>query len=258
MNVALRDILEKLVRNEISIEEAELVLRSSAVDEIADLAKIDVNRDIRKGFPEVVLAEGKNPSDVSQIALNLVHKNGRAIISRMNPEHFTEIEKINEQGISVEQYTRARIAILRKSDFKVIPNVGKVGVLTAGTSDIPVAEEAKIMAEEMGCSVYTSYDAGVAGIHRLFPVLKEILLQNLDVLVVIAGREGALPTVVSGLVDIPIIAVPTSIGYGYGGGGTSALMSMLQACSMGIAVVNIDAGIAAGSIAALIAKRVHK
>lgn len=258
MSLELRNILDKLIRNEISVDEAEQILNGSAIDEIADLAKIDVNREIRKGFPEVILAEGKTPCDVVKIGLNMVKRRGRAIISRATSKHFAEIEKISETKILVETYPRARLAILRKTDFKTDLNKGKVGVLTAGTSDIPVAEEAKIIAEEMGCNVYTSYDAGVAGIHRLFPVLKEILLRDLDVLVVIAGREGALPTVVSGLVDIPIIAVPTSIGYGYGGGGTSALMSMLQACSMGIAVVNIDGGVAAGCIAALIAKRVHR
>jgi hypothetical protein len=254
----MRDILEKLAGGQMSIEEAELVLKSSAIDEITDLAKIDVNRDMRKGFPEVILAEGKCPVDVAQIGLNMVKRSGRAIISRATPDYFEEMEKICEKGIKFERYPRARMAILRKNGFKIDSNEGKVGVLTAGTSDIPVAEEVKIMAEEMGCSVYTSYDAGVAGIHRLFPVLKDFLVKDLDVLVVIAGREGALPTVVSGLVDIPIIGVPTSIGYGYGGGGTSALMSMLQACSMGIAVVNIDGGVAAGCIAALIAKRAHR
>jgi hypothetical protein len=254
----MREILEKLVREEISIEEAESVLRGSTIDEITELAKIDVNREIRKGFPEVILAEGKSTSDVVKIGLNMVERNSRAIISRASPELFEEIEKLIEKDVKVEGYSRARMVILRKNGFKIESNEGKVGVLTAGTSDIPVAEETKIMAEEMGCSVYTSYDAGVAGIHRLFPVLKDFLMEDLDVLVVIAGREGALPAVVSGLVDIPIIGVPTSIGYGYGGGGTSALMSMLQACSMGIAVVNIDGGVAAGCIAALIAKRAHR
>jgi hypothetical protein len=254
----MREILEKLVREEISIEEAESVLRGSTIDEITELAKIDVNREIRKGFPEVILAEGKSTSDVVKIGLNMVERNSRAIISRASPELFEEIEKLIEKDVKVEGYSRARMVILRKNGFKIESNEGKVGVLTAGTSDIPVAEETKIMAEEMGCSVYTSYDAGVAGIHRLFPILKDFLMEDLDVLVVIAGREGALPAVVSGLVDIPIIGVPTSIGYGYGGGGTSALMSMLQACSMGIAVVNIDGGVAAGCIAALIAKRAHR
>lgn len=153
---------------------------------------------------------------------------------------------------------RARMAVLKKQGFAIERTGGRIGVLTAGTSDIPIAEEVKIVAEELGCEVFSSYDAGVAGLHRLFPPLREMIMRDVDVLVVIAGREGALPTVVSGLVDVPIIGVPTSIGYGYGGKGVSALMSMLQACSLGIAVVNIDGGVAAGAIAALIANRVAR
>jgi len=254
----MREVLEKVAKGEITLEEAERLLKGLNIDEIAGLAKIDVNRDMRKGFPEIILAEGKEPADVARIALNMVNGSGRAIVSRTNEEHLKEIEKIDEKSLNIEVNHRARIAILKKKNYLVTPNNGKVGILTAGTSDIPVAEEVRVIAAEMGCSVYSSYDAGVAGIHRLFPVVKKMIEEDVDVLVVIAGREGALPTVVSGLVDIPIVGVPTSIGYGYGGGGISALMSMLQACSMGIAVVNIDSGVAAGCIAALIARRAHR
>ncbi len=128
--------------------------------------------------------------------------------------------------------------------------------MAAGTSDIPVAEEARIVAEEMGCEVMTAYDVGVAGIHRLFLPLKGMIEKDVDTIIVVAGREGALPTVVAGIVDIPIIAVPTSIGYGLGEKGVSALTAMLQACSLGLAVVNIDNGVAAGTIASLIANRI--
>ena len=253
----MREILERVAKGEITLDEAERLLKCLSIDEIAGLAKIDVNRDMRKGFPEIILAEGKEPADVVHIALNLVNKSGRAIISRANEKHFEEIDKNDIKGVNVEINKKARIAILKKKDYLVTANKGKVGILTAGTSDIPVAEEVRIIAEEMGCSVFSSYDAGVAGIHRLFPSVKKMIEEDVDVIVVIAGREGALPTVVSGLVDIPIIGVPTSIGYGYGGMGISALMSMLQACSMGIAVVNIDGGVAAGCLSALIARRAH-
>ncbi|MEM2961142.1 MAG: nickel pincer cofactor biosynthesis protein LarB, partial [Candidatus Bathyarchaeia archaeon] len=128
----------------------------------------------------------------------------------------------------------------------------------AGTSDIPIAEEAKLIAEEMGCEVFSIYDVGVAGIHRLFEPLKRMVIEDVDVIVVVAGREGALASVVAGLVDVPIIATPTSVGYGFGDKGLSALTAMLQSCSLGLAVVNIDNGIAAGSIAALIANRAAK
>jgi len=151
---------------------------------------------------------------------------------------------------------RARMVVLKDKGFKVSRTGGKIGIVSAGTSDIPVAEEAKAVAEEMGCEVLTAYDVGVAGLHRLFPPLKEMITEGVDVMVVVAGREAALTSVVAGLVEVPVIGVPTSIGYGFGSGGTSALMSMLQACPLGIAVVNIDGGVAAGAMAALIANRV--
>ena len=130
--------------------------------------------------------------------------------------------------------------------------------MTAGTSDIPVAEEAKAIALEMGCTVITFYDVGAAGVHRLFQPLKDMVKEDVDVVVVVAGREGALPTLVAGMVDVPLIAVPTSYGYGLGGKGVTALMAMLQSCSLGLAVVNIDGGIPAGAVAALIANRVAR
>jgi hypothetical protein len=148
--------------------------------------------------------------------------------------------------------------VIKKKDFMFESYGGKVGILAAGTSDIPVAEEARVVAEEMGCTVFAAYDVGVAALHRLFLPLKEIIQNDADSLIVVAGREGALPSVIAGLVDVPVIGVPTSIGYGLGEKGVSALMAMLQACSLGLAVVNIDGGVAAGAIAALIANRVAK
>jgi len=132
---------------------------------------------------------------------------------------------------------------------------GKVGIITAGTSDIGIAEEARLMCEAMNCKCVTSYDVGVAGIHRIFPILKEMINEDVDCIVVAAGMEGALATLVSSMVDIPVIGIPTSVGYGYGEKGIAALASMLQSCSLGLSVVNIDGGIAAGSIAANIANR---
>ena len=246
------------MNKEITLAEAERLLRGSSISEIEELAKLDVNREIRKGFPEIILAEGKQPGDVAEITVRMLERSGRVIISRMTGEDIELIKAAAPEDAHIEWNPRARMAVLKKPGYKVEQNPGVVGVLTAGTSDIGVAEEVRIIAEEMGCKVISSYDAGVAGIHRLFPPVKMMVERDVDVLVVIAGREGALPTVVSGLVDIPIIGVPTSIGYGYGGHGVSALMSMLQACSMGIAVVNIDGGVAAGSIAALIARRSHR
>jgi len=254
----LRELLEKLVKGQISIGEAEKLLKILAIEEVGNLARIDVNREFRKGIPEVISAEGKTPEEVVEIALSMLNEKGRAIISRTTKDQMSAIEKTASKDVLLKVNNKARIAVIKKRGFKVKKSNGKVGILTAGTSDIPVAEEARVIAEEMGCEVITAYDVGVAGIHRLFAPLKEMLEKDVDVIIVVAGREGALPSVVAGMVDVPIIAVPTSIGYGFGEKGTSALMAMLQACPLGLAVVNIDSGVAAGAVATLIANRVAK
>lgn len=254
----LREVLEKLTKGEISIDEAEKLLRVTAITEVGEIAKLDVNREARKGFPEIVLAEGKRAEDLAEIALEMLKKRGRAIISRVSREQAEAIRKVVPEGSQLRSNESARMIILKREGFKIEKFGGKIGILTAGTSDIPVAEEAKVVAEEMGCEVATAYDVGVAGIHRLFQPLSEIVKRDVDALVIVAGREGALPSVVAGMVDIPVIGVPTSMGYGFGEKGVSALMAMLQACSLGIAVVNIDGGVAAGAIAALIANRIAK
>jgi hypothetical protein len=254
----LRDVLGRLARNEISVDEAERLLKATAITELAGVAKLDVNREIRKGFPEIILAEGKRSEDVAQIAQEMLEIKGRVLVSRAGKKHLDAIKKLVPEGENLEFNDRARMIVVKNRGFTIVKTGGRIGVLTAGTSDIPVAEEVKVVAEEMGCEVFSAYDVGVAGIHRLFPPLKEMMEKDVDVIVVVAGREGALPSVVAGMVDVPIIGVPTSIGYGYGGNGVSALMAMLQACSLGIAVVNIDGGIPAGAVATMIANRVAK
>jgi hypothetical protein len=254
----MREILEKLKKGRISIEEAEKLLKLTAIEELGMMAKLDVNRDIRKGIPEIVLAEGKTPEDTAEIALKTLSKKGRVILSRVNNEHVEATRKVIPKDAVLQMHQKAKLLVIKKRNFKTEKSGGKIGILAAGTSDIPVAEEAKVIAEELGCEVTTAYDVGVAGIHRLFPSLKEMIQKDVDVIVVVAGREGALPSLVAGMVDVPIIGVPTSIGYGLGEKGVSALTAMLQACSLGLAVVNIDGGIAAGSIAVLIANRVAK
>jgi hypothetical protein len=253
----LKKVLERLAKGQISIDEAERLLRLLAIEEISNLARIDVGREFRKGIPEVILAEGKSPQEVVEIALRMLEENGRAIISRAGKEQTDAVKEAVPNDVLLQVH-KAGMIVLKKKDFEVKITGGKIGILTAGTSDIHVAEEAKIIAEEMGCEVITAYDVGVAGIHRLFSPLKEMIEREVDVVVVVAGREGALPSVVAGLVDVPVIAVPTSVGYGLGEKGVSALMAMLQACSLGIAVVNIDGGVAAGVTAALVANRVAK
>jgi len=252
----LRDILENLLKGKISVEEAEKSIKSARILELSDFAKIDLDRESRKGMPEIVLAEGKKNDQLIKITSKILDKCGRVFISRASNEQISSIEKSFKASISYVNKENGLIVL--KKEFKTVKTGGKIGILTAGTSDIPIAEEARIIAEEMGCEIISSYDVGVAGIHRLVDSLKKIVDNNVDVLIIIAGREGALPTVVAGLVNIPIIGVPTSTSYGFGKDGIGALSAMLQTCSLGLAVVNIDGGIPAGTFAALIANKIAK
>ena len=254
----LREVLEKLTRGEISLDEAEKALKMLAIEEVGDLARLDVGREIRHGIPEVVVAEGKTPEDVAEIASKAFAQKGRVIISRATKQHVVALKSVVAKDEFIHGSRTGGTVVVRKKDFSVIATGGRVGVITAGTSDIPIAEEAEVMASEMGCELTTTYDVGAAGVHRLFLPLKEMITKDVDVIVVIAGREGALPTLLAGMVDVPLIAVPTSFGYGMGGQGVGALMAMLQSCSLGLAVVNIDGGIPAGAVAALIANRTAK
>ncbi|MBI4813775.1 MAG: nickel pincer cofactor biosynthesis protein LarB, partial [Methanobacterium sp.] len=163
-----------------------------------------------------------------------------------------EINFIQNGSLKVEYNQKARILVLKDGELE---KQGKIGVITAGTSDIPVAEEARVVAEEAGCEVLTSYDVGVAGIHRLFSKIRWMLEEGVKTIIVVAGMEGALPSVVAGLVDVPVIGVPTSVGYGVGEGGFAALNAMLQSCAPGIAVVNIDNGFGAAVFAATVVKQ---
>jgi NCAIR mutase (PurE)-related protein len=251
----LREILEKLDKGQISVDEAESLLRVLVIEEIGNMARIDVGRAFRKGIPEIIIAEKKRPEDIVKISLKMLNENGRVIISRAKENQLNILRNTTFCDAIMQINDEAGIAVVKKKNFEVKKTGGRIGILTAGTSDIPVAEEARVIAEEMGCCVITAYDVGVAGIHRLLSPLKEMIQSDVDVVIVVAGREGALASVVAGLVHSPVIAVPTSVGYGLGEKGVSALMAMLQACALGLAVVNIDGGVAAGTVAALIANR---
>lgn len=229
--------------------------RMLAIQDVADLAKLDIGRVIRKGIPEIILAEGKKPQHVASIAAAMVKRSGRVIISRANASHFKAVRSKRLNHHQHEFFANSGIIIVKPKDSKPRLTGGRVGILTAGTSDIPVAEEARIIAEEMGCETREYNDVGVAGLHRLFKPLQELLTWDADVILVVAGREGALPTVVAGMVDVPVIGVPTSKSYGFGDKGIAALAAMLQSCSLGIAVVNIDGGVGAGAVGGLIANR---
>jgi pyridinium-3,5-biscarboxylic acid mononucleotide synthase len=215
----------------------------------------DPGREQRKGTPEVIFGESKDVAQIIAMAQELLKGSGRAIISRVRPEAIAPLQEAF-QAYTVSVREAARAVVIYRSDYVRRRTGGLVGVISAGTSDIPVAAEAALIAEEMGCQVTCIYDVGVAGLHRLVEPLRDLLSNGVDAIVVAAGMDGALPSVVAGLVPVPVIGLPTSIGYGLGGKGIAALLSMLQTCAPGLSVVNIDNGIGAGTTAALIANRV--
>jgi NCAIR mutase (PurE)-related protein len=215
----------------------------------------DFRRAKRKGVPEVILAATKSEEQVIAAARAFIENTGRALLSRPRPQMAARLAEVFA-GYQVEVRGTGRIVAIHTPGYVLLRTGGRVGVLTAGTSDVPVAEEARLLAEEMGCEVATLYDVGVAGLHRLLGPLQDLLDAGVDALVVAAGMDGALPSVVAGLAPVPVIGVPTSVGYGAGGRGRAALLSMLQTCAPGLVVVNIDNGVGAGATAGLIANRV--
>jgi hypothetical protein len=221
----------------------------------AAFAHPDFDRVRRKGVPEVIMAGTKTVPQCMAIVASFLERTGRAILSHVSPELEAALTHAYPRG-GYDWYQASRTAIVRREGTEVKPTGGRVGIITAGTSDQPVAEEAAIVCQEMGCAVRAIYDVGVAGLHRLFGPLRELLeAEDVDVIIVAAGMDGALPSVVSGLVDVPVIGLPTAVGYGMGGEGRAALMAMLQTCSPGLAVVNIGNGVGAGAMAGLIANR---
>jgi pyridinium-3,5-biscarboxylic acid mononucleotide synthase len=230
--------------------------RLLAIARVSNVAKLDVGREIRKGLPEVVLAEGKLAGDVAKISKEMLRKTGRTIISRLDQAQMKSVRSSMVKGSKIYYFPRSRMMVVRSKSYTPRRTGGRVGILTAGTSDIPVAEEAEVIAREMGCDTLSFYDVGVAGIHRLFEPVQRLLKWDADVILVAAGREGALPTVIAGIVDVPVIGIPTSRSYGFGEKGIASLAAMLQSCSLGMAVVNIDGGVGAGAVAGLIANRI--
>ena len=250
----LDDILSSLDSGGISVKTAKKLLSLHSIERIEDFARIDMGRSKRRGVPEVVLAEAKQGTEVRRIIGRVMKKADRVVVSRIRAEEYEKtVGFAKGSGYTVRQGRNCSTITVHKGGIR--RGGGAVGILAAGTSDIGIAEESRLMAESMNCRCITGYDVGVAGIHRMAPVLKEFVNKEVDAIVVVAGMEGALATVVASLVDVPVIGVPTSVGYGYGRGGVAALASMLQSCSLGLTVVNIDGGIAAGAAAANIANR---
>ncbi len=248
------EILEALEAGKISSKNAKRLLSLYSIEEIEDIAKIDINRQKRRGIPEVIFAENKELDEIKKIIQKTIKKTDLLVVSRINKKDYQKVLSFSKKlKIKIKTGKKSTTLLLFKKPIKL--HGGKVGILTAGTSDIAVAEEARLMCEAMNCRCFVSYDVGVAGIQRIFPILKEMIRQDVDCIIVAAGMEAALATLVSSLIDIPVIGLPTSVGYGYGEKGIGALASMLQSCALGLSVVNIDNGIGAGAMAANIANR---
>lgn len=246
----MKDILERLVNGELEIDEAENILKSQNILEFDEIAKFDIKRSQRTGFPEAIFSPSKDYDDLLLIINKyLQNSDDDLIITKLSLERYDKIlEDLGKDSFIFDYNRRAQILVIRKQ-IRQKEKIAKIGIITAGTSDINIAEEARVIVEEGGCEAITSYDIGVAGIHRLFPQIAYMVKEGVRAFIVCAGMEGALPSVVAGLVDVPVIGVPTSVGYGVGEGGRVALDAMLQSCAPGIAVVNIDNGFGAGVFA---------
>lgn len=244
MNSDIRQLLEAVKAGETSVDEAMLELKKAPFEDIG-YAKVDLHRKIRQGTAEVIYGAGKTPQQIAGI-VDIMKKNGqeRVLITRMAPEAAAFVG----ERFELDYRKESKVGII--GGLPAPSGIGKVVIATGGTSDIPVAEEAALTAEILGSEVVRLYDVGVSGVHRLLAHME--LIMDASVIVAIAGMEGALASVVGGLADCPVIAVPTSVGYGASFGGVSALLAMLNSCASGVSVVNIDNGFGAGYLANMI------
>lgn len=251
----IQEILESLESGKITAKNAKKLLSLYSIEKVGKIAQIDINRKSRRGIPEVIFAENKELDEIKKIIKKTLEKTNSVVVSRINKKDYQKVISFaKKSGIKCKVGEKSSTVLLFKKPIKF--KGGKIGIITAGTSDIRIAEESRLMCEAMNCKCITSFDVGVAGIQRIFPVLKEMIEEEVDCIIVVAGMEAALATLVASLVNIPVIGVPASVGYGYGEKGISALASMLQSCALGLSVVNIDNGIGAGAMAANIANRV--
>jgi len=248
---SLRALLEQVKKGDIGLDEAVRRLADLSVQQVADFAQVDGERALRQGFPEVIFGERKRPEQIAALVEKLASLGQAVLVTRMAPEAEQAALAVAPHG----RYEPVSRTFTAPPKAGLPPREGVVAVVCAGTTDIPVAEEACATAHIVGAQVERIYDVGVSGLHRLLrraPALREA-----DALVVCAGMEGALPSVVGGLVARPVIAVPTSVGYGASLGGIAALLAMLNSCAANVSVVNIDNGFGAGFQAALIARHAH-
>lgn len=242
----IKKLLESVKQGEIDIDAALNQLRDLPFKDIGH-TKIDLHRELRSGYPEVIYCPGKTVEQVVDIIKNMLTRDNNILATRATEEMYNAVKKTCKEAIF---HTTARIISIRRKKIDIPKTY--ISIVTAGTSDIPVAEEAAVTAEELGNKVEKIFDVGVAGIHRVMNKLD--VIRNAKVIIVIAGMEGALASVIGGLVDKPVIGVPTSIGYGANFGGISALLGMLTSCANGVSVVNIDNGFGAAYVASMINK----
>jgi NCAIR mutase (PurE)-related protein len=256
---SIKSILVQLSNGAISVKKAEELIQNNSLLKIDDFLMFDTYREGRSGIPEVVFSESKSKTMLIKILENVTPKKGVVLFTRLKDEHLEHLKDYSTKNknfiITISDEGRTAVVSMPSYKFPEL-KFGPVVVLTAGSSDIPVAKEAQLTLMLMGVKTLTTFDIGIAGLHRLINPLYTYLKENPACIIVCAGMEGALPSVVAGLVDVPVIGVPISIGYGFGGKGVGALTSMLQSCSPGLSIVNIDAGFNAGAMAALIAKKV--
>ncbi len=241
----LEKLLTAVKNGKLSVKEAEDRLKTLPYDDLG-FARVDHHRALRRGFSEAIFCQGKTPEQAARIAKSLADAGQNVLATRAEKSHYDAVRALLPDA---EYHPEARIVLCMKEKPRAL---GAIAVCTGGTADIPVAEEAALTAEAFGCEVTRLYDVGIAGIHRLLDQVN--VLRRMRAVVAVAGMEGALAGVVGGLVDCPVIAVPTSIGYGANFGGLSALLTMLNTCAAGVGVVNIDNGFGAGYLAAQIAR----
>jgi NCAIR mutase (PurE)-related protein len=245
---SIRELLRRVSSGEVSVEDALARLRSLPFTDLG-FAKVDHHRELRQGFAEVVLCERKTPEQVEEITRALLEQNeGSLLLTRADPEVYNLVHALDARAV---YYPEAHAITIER---ETVEPYGLVSIVSAGTSDMPVAEEAWVTAHVMGSEAKRFYDVGVAGVHRFLVHRDELVRSN--VIVVVAGMEGALASLVGGLVSCPVIAVPTSVGYGASFGGLAALLAMMNSCAAGVSVVNIDNGFGAGYLAGLINRMV--
>jgi len=251
----VEQIFQSLQKGKISPSKAKKLLSLYSIEKIGSIAQIDTGRKNRKGIPEIILGERKHLLDLKKIIKKTLSKNNEVLVSRIKKKDYSKILEFSKKNkYKIKKGKNTTALLIYKNNIK--KTGGKVGIIAAGTSDIGVGEEARLVCESMNCDCLCSYDVGIAGLHRIFPILKQFVESEVGAIIVVAGMEGALASIVSSIADVPVIGVPTSIGYGYGEKGVAALASMLQSCSLGLTVVNIDNGVGAGAAAANIANRI--